>query len=73
MALVDVGKFITPFTLNFYPDMNKSFLKDANSDFFNLEPNEFIINNLFLKLEEEPLVKKLTGKAAEIAKRKGLL
>jgi len=67
-----VGKIITPFSLNFR-DYNKDF---GTTDFFNLNPDECIINNtkiIVLENNQGLNPSKLTGRAAELARKKGLV
>lgn len=72
--LSGVGKILIPFSLTFR-DYNKDFLKDPSADFFNIQEKEFIINNIRLVLENNHGLNpsKLTGRAAELARKKGLL
>ena len=64
--LPDEGKIITPFGNRFIPKN-----KYTDDDTFKLNEDEFIYNNIRLVLDQSR--SKLTGRAAEIAKRKGKL
>jgi len=66
LELTDEGKILTPFVLSF-KDFNKKYNKEDNN-FFNLNSDEFIYNDIWLTLEKPEM--KLTGRAAEIAKRR---
>jgi len=67
------GKLITPFMLKF-SDFSKKYLinLDQNPDFFDLPKNGIILNDVRLIMVGKPKPR-LTGRAAEIAKRKGEL
>jgi hypothetical protein len=63
------GKLITPFMISF-KNYSKTYLKDKDNSFFNLEKDNIIINDIILVLDGSSKLK-LTGRAAELAKRKG--
>ena len=63
------GKLITPFMISF-KNYSKTYLKDKDNSFFNLEKDNIIINDIILVSDGSPKFK-LTGRAAELAKRKG--
>jgi len=65
------GKLITPFMLTF-EDFNKKYLINPDEDFFNLPVNGIILNEVRLVVAGSPKIK-LTGRAAEIAKKRGEL
>jgi len=67
--LSGIGQIITPFDLNF-TDFSKKF-EIKNSGFFNINKNNIILNNIKLILDEGISGLKLTGRAAEIARKKG--
>jgi len=70
------GKIITPFMLKFQ-DFSKKYLRDKTLDFFDLKENDIILNEIRIIAEEghrpSRLTGKLTGRAAEIARKKGEL
>jgi hypothetical protein len=68
--LSGVGKIITNFELKF-EDFPKKFTRANNTEFFNLSKKNIIINNIRLIIDDEPKLK-LTGRAAELARKKGL-
>jgi hypothetical protein len=66
-----IGQIITPFMINFYNF--EQMVKKVPDNFFHLELNEFLLNSIKPQLVSKPLEAKLTGRAAEIAKRRKLL
>jgi hypothetical protein len=63
------GKLITPFMLTF-EDYNKKYLINQEDNFFDLPKNGIILNEIRLVISGQPKIK-LTGRAAEIAKKRG--
>jgi len=65
------GKVLTKFELGFM-DYAKKFTRSNLTDFFDLNPNEIILNSVILALDDgtPTLAPKLTGRAAEIAARR---
>jgi hypothetical protein len=68
--LSGVGQILTTFELKF-EDFPKKFTKSNNINFFNLADNGIILNSVRLTIDEAPVKLKLTGRAAEIARKKG--
>jgi hypothetical protein len=63
------GKLITYFMLSF-EDFNKKYLINPEENFFDMPKNGIILNDVRLVISKSPEIS-LTGRAAEIAKRKG--
>ena len=61
------GQLITPFMLKF-ADYNQKYLINPELNFFNLPKNGIILNGIRLVLDSQK--PKLTGRAAELAKKK---
>jgi len=71
--LSGVGKILTAFDLKF-ENFSKKYTKNNHKKFFRLEDISIILNNVRLIIDKEdgPNLK-LTGRSAEIAKKRGLL
>jgi hypothetical protein len=69
--LSGAGAILTPFELKF-ENYSKKYLRDNSDTFFDLPKNGIIINNVRLTINKEPKLK-LTGRAAELAREKGLM
>jgi len=69
--LSGIGRIITPFDLKF-DNFAKRFTRNNNKTFFELENSGIILNNIKLIIDEERTAGlKLTGRAAELAKKRG--
>jgi len=68
--LSGIGKIITPFDLKF-DNFSKRFTQDNNKKFFEVENSSIILNNIKLIIDEKSShILKLTGRAAELAKKR---